>query len=99
MPRRPSSAIQGTAILFGFLLLTNESQYQLDLVRRQALGLERVTGLLVFAAIGDHVGKVGIRGLLGVVRNQAGNLGGRSAREVGAVASCTFRFVEARAIV
>ena len=41
--------------------------------------------LLFLATIGDGVGQIGIGSLLGFIGNEAGNLGGRFAGEIGAM--------------
>jgi len=49
--------------------------------------------IFVFAAVGDCIGQVCIRELLGVVGNEAGNLGCRFSGEVGPLAGRALRFV------
>jgi hypothetical protein len=72
---------------------------QLHLVRAYTFVCKRVHRFLVFAAIGDHIGQVGIRRFLRIIGDQTRDLRSRFTRQVCAMACGAFRLIEGSPIV
>src|SRR5277367_133987 len=81
------------------LQIADGLNHGLDLVGRHTLGSERVSCLLIGAAVGDKVRQVGIRQFLGFVGDQAGNLGCRFSGSVRPVADGALRLENGRSVL